>query len=173
MRKQSAKVLRWQAKQRSLGNCICCGKPRGDRASVCAACQQRHRPRHNTESLRSYHRMKKKRGWLTRRRKLHNSYMQKWRPRIRAELLAAYGGKCACCGEAQQEFLGVDHIDRDGAQERRRYSVVRGGGAGFYSWLKSQGWPKERYQLLCMNCNFARRSGICPHKRRSSGGADA
>ena len=31
------------------------------------------------------------------------------------------------------------------------------------------GWPKDRYQLLCSNCNQGKRrnGGICPHKTKN------
>ena len=40
--------------------------------------------------------------------------------RVRREVFEAYGGfVCACCGETQPLFLSIDHINNDGAQERR------------------------------------------------------
>lgn len=48
------------------------------------------------------------------------------RRRLRAEVIAAYGGRCACCGEATPEFLSIDHVNNDGAQHRRE---INGGGS--------------------------------------------
>lgn len=90
----------------------------------------------------------------------------KYASNLRAELLAAYGGKCACCGEDDPEFLAVDHIHRDGGAERKRLGWMASG-TSFYLRLKKAGWPKDRYRLLCMNCNFATRLGKeCPHQRK-------
>ena len=35
-----------------------------------------------------------------------------------------------------------------------------------YLELKKLGWPKDRFRLLCTNCNQARAYfGVCPHER--------
>jgi len=80
--------------------------------------------------------------------------------RQKEEIIAAYGGKCQCCGETTLEFLTVDHINNDGAAHRRQI------GRGLYGWLKKHGFPQDNFQLLCMNCNFAKgRYGRCPHQK--------
>lgn len=79
---------------------------------------------------------------------------------LRSQVLAAYGGQCACCGESTPEFLSIDHIYNDGAAERKR----TGAGYPFYVKLRQQGFPRDRYQVLCYNCNYAKsRYGACPH----------
>lgn len=83
------------------------------------------------------------------------------RRRLREQVIEAYGGRCECCGEARQEFLAVDHIAGDGAAHRRQLP----GGNSFYRWLRRNGFPKDRFRLLCHNCNFARgHYGYCPHE---------
>jgi hypothetical protein len=81
---------------------------------------------------------------------------------LRAEVIAAYGGKCACCTEAITQFLELDHIATDGAGHRRE--IGRGSDAT-YRWAKREGFPKNRFQLMCANCNQgrARNGGVCPH----------
>jgi 5-methylcytosine-specific restriction endonuclease McrA len=74
------------------------------------------------------------------------------------EGIAAYGGKCACCGESRSEFLTLDHIN---GRATEPYRI-----AGQKAWarLKARGWPKDNYQLLCFNCNCAKGIyGRCPH----------
>lgn len=67
--------------------------------------------------------------------------------------MEAYGGVCACCGEDNLDFLTLDHVNGDGAAER----LDRGGKGGEYARLRSQGFPgKDRYQVLCWNCNCAK-----------------
>lgn len=90
-----------------------------------------------------------------------------WRQRLRLELVNAYGGRCACCGETTPEFLTVDHIDGNGAEHRRQLGVAKTfGGIPFYRWLKKQGYPQGNSQLLCMNCNLAKgHFGVCPHQK--------
>jgi hypothetical protein len=82
------------------------------------------------------------------------------RARYRKAVLDHYGRRCACCGETENEFLTLDHKDNDGAEHRK---VVDGG--KFYRWLIKSGFP-ENFQVLCMNCNWAKgRYGECPHNR--------
>ncbi len=83
------------------------------------------------------------------------------RKQLRAEMILEYGSKCACCGESTWEFLTLDHVNGDGAKHRKE---MNRSGVEIYALLKKQGWPKDRYRLLCMNCNFAiGRCGYCPH----------
>jgi hypothetical protein len=80
---------------------------------------------------------------------------------LRLEVLNAYGNRCACCGESTPEFLCIDHIHNDGAHHRKQI------GSHLYQWLKKHNFPKDRFQLLCQNCNFAKGIfGGCPHKRQ-------
>ncbi|HEV8635399.1 MAG TPA: hypothetical protein VG370_14325 [Chloroflexota bacterium] len=82
---------------------------------------------------------------------------------LRAEVLAAYGDRCNCCGEATCEFLSVDHVNGGGVQHRKQLGVT---GRGFYLWLKRRGFPRDEFRLLCHNCNFARgHYRTCPHER--------
>ena len=58
-----------------------------------------------------------------------------YRAALRAEFIAAYGGKCACCGEAEPKFLELDHVFGGGEVHRRGAAEVeahqrRGGGLG-------------------------------------------
>lgn len=83
------------------------------------------------------------------------------RKTLRIETLAAYGGKCTCCGERREQFLTVDHVvpfSQGGGPRNRR------GGPSLYRWLKKEGFP-EGFRLLCMNCNCSRSwNGYCPHQ---------
>lgn len=80
---------------------------------------------------------------------------------IRAEVIDAYGGRCACCGESEATFLELDHVDSDGAEHRR---MIGRGAHATYKWAKDQGFPAS-FQLLCANCNQGRHrnGGVCPH----------
>ncbi len=50
----------------------------------------------------------------------------------RDQVFEAYGGyKCNCCGENEPMFLSIDHIDNDGATERKSGQYC-GSGTGFY-----------------------------------------
>lgn len=73
-------------------------------------------------------------------------------------VIAGYGSLCVCCGETNPAFLTIDHIYGQGYADRRStYS--------FYRRLEKEGFPKDRFQLLCMNCNWAKGvEGTCPHQ---------
>lgn len=98
------------------------------------------------------------------------AYNSAWQRRrnasLRAEMLAVYGAACSCCGEREPIFLDLDHINNDGAAHRREV----GNGAQVMLELKAQGWPRDRVQLLCCNCNQgkARNGGVCPHVKNRS-----
>lgn len=86
--------------------------------------------------------------------------------RLRAEVLAAYGGKCQCpgCPITQPEFLQIDHVHNDGSIHRRSLTGTKSQGVNIYRWLKKNNFPKDRFQLLCANCNYSKaRYGYCPH----------
>ena len=85
--------------------------------------------------------------------------------RCREQVFASYGGyKCNCCNQTERMFLSIDHINNDGATERRS-GKYNGGGSAFYSWLRKMGFP-EGYQVLCMNCQVGKHKngGVCPHQ---------
>lgn len=85
---------------------------------------------------------------------------RKRRRKLRMEVLEAYGRACECCGESNDEFLCVDHVNGDGAKHRRQI-----GNESIYKWLKRNGFPKTGFRLLCWNCNCSRGSfGYCPHE---------
>lgn len=80
--------------------------------------------------------------------------------RLRGIVIDAYGGKCACCSEAERRFLAIDHVNGGGHKERRRI----GSGAALYNKIIGLKFPPE-YQVLCHNCNMAKGLyGQCPHK---------
>lgn len=80
---------------------------------------------------------------------------------LRDEVFHAYGDACACCGEFDPAFLSVDHVNGGG----KRHLMQIGGTGSLYRWLRSNGYPKGDFQLLCFNCNLGRahNDGICPH----------
>lgn len=86
------------------------------------------------------------------------------RRRFRTEVMAHYGGKCACCGETAIEFLTIDHIAGNG--NRHRKEIGRQGGWRFYQWLQENGYPAG-FRVLCFNCNCSiGHWGYCPHSRQ-------
>ena len=97
---------------------------------------------------------------------------RRYHTRLMNEFFARFGEECLCCGEIEPVFLSLDHVQNDGAKKKRELS---GNPSSRYAHrsvstyqivldLKRRGWPQEEVQVLCMNCNFAkRRLGFCPH----------
>lgn len=85
------------------------------------------------------------------------------RIKIRLQILTHYSdGKlsCRCCGESHYEFLTIDHIDNNGAEERKTCKP-----ASLFWKLRREGYPPG-YQVLCWNCNCCRGiHGYCPHQK--------
>lgn len=104
-----------------------------------------------------------------------NAYQKAWRDshmervntrrkalyeKLRAEVLAFYGSKCVCCGEAEPHFLCLDHINGEGKKDRKRYGRA---GIQWYCYLRRE--HPTHVQILCHNCNMAKGFyGICPHQ---------
>lgn len=84
---------------------------------------------------------------------------------LRNKAIEMCGGSCACCGENRWQFLTIDHVDGDGAEDHRRfgknyevlyYSIVNG--------LHARG----QLRVLCANCHIAiDLRGGCPHQQSS------
>mgnify|MGYP001609560470 CR=1 FL=1 len=91
----------------------------------------------------------------------HRNLATKRRRELKIKVIAAYGGKCKCCGEINKEFLTIDHINGGG----RKHIKEVGGGGAFYYWIVKNDYPKD-LRLLCFNCNCSLGFyGYCPHKK--------
>jgi len=92
-------------------------------------------------------------------------YNKQWYAVLKKQVIAGYGGKCQCpggCDESRFQFLTVDHVNNDGAEQRRKLGNKEFGSA-LYQRLIAQNFPDD-YQLLCYNCNCAKGFyGECPH----------
>lgn len=88
------------------------------------------------------------------------------RKALKDEVYAAYGGyTCACCGEDEELFLSIDHINNDGAEHKREHNLQTG--EQMYRWIRRHGFPVG-FQVLCMNCQWGKRNnnGVCPHSEK-------
>jgi hypothetical protein len=77
----------------------------------------------------------------------------KYSRKLKREMIDAYGGKCAICGESHFEFMTIDHINGRGTQHRKQIGCQNG---TMNQWLKKQGWTKDEFRLLCFNCNCSK-----------------
>lgn len=100
-------------------------------------------------------------------------YTRNQNRKFRLLALQHYGGKCACCGETQMEFLTLSHPNNDGAKHRREIHSQMGWSQKFPTnvplaqYLAQHGFPNG-YTIIveCWNCNCARAyGGGCPHKK--------
>jgi hypothetical protein len=88
-------------------------------------------------------------------------YAARERAKLRFDFLDALGAICACCGEDDVRFLTLDHVDNSGAKHRKLFKDHQ-----IYREARRKGYPRDKYQVLCFNCNSGRscNGGICPHK---------
>lgn len=92
---------------------------------------------------------------------VHRKRVRQRRQATKQKVFDYYGGKCACCGETERGFLTIDHVNNDGANQRKTLPSDR-----LPAWLVRNGFP-EGYQILCWNCNCGRANngGVCPHHK--------
>ena len=99
------------------------------------------------------------REWIIRHRDRYNASKWKYRDGLKAKAIAYYSdgtSKCVQCGYSNIDALCLDHINDDGAADRRRLKISgRGNGSGSrtYEALSRLGFPPG-YQVLCANCNM-------------------
>lgn len=138
------------------------------RRSRCHECVSAKKQEHYK---RTFHEQRPRRlAYARARRPQLYAYNAKWQrdrnARLRGEMFAAYGERCACCGESERIFLDLDHVRNNGAAHRREL----GNQAQVMLALRAAGWPKDDFQILCCNCNQgkARNGGVCPHAKNRS-----
>lgn len=100
--------------------------------------------------------------WYAKNRKTRLSAMKLYLVEVREMVIVGYGGACECCGETKREFLCIDHRNGDGKADRERGLM----GRAMYLHLIRNKYPRDRYRLLCHNCNMSHGLyGYCPHQR--------
>ena len=113
--------------------------------TVCTVC----RPKHAQASLE----------WSRANPVARSALGKKSHRKAKTDVIARYGGKCACCGESRIEFMSVDHINGGGSKHRKEIP------SNLYTWLRQQGYP-DGFRVLCLNCNLSIGFfGYCPHQR--------
>jgi hypothetical protein len=123
---------------------------------TCAKARARLRRETKGEEINEWHKQYQRRS-----RDKKSVKLKQIRRNLKTLVIAAYGGRCECCWETGWEFLSIDHKSGGGNKHRE----ALGGSYSFYRWLRDSGFPKDEYQLLCMNCNFAiGKYGRCPHE---------
>lgn len=154
--------------RRSLGLCYDCGSPPETGKTRCFACCQRV----NACSKAKYSKARKclgcgnqpegrklRCGPCDRARRLAKTQARlnstrRIRANLKAQVYAAYGGRCAHCGSANPHHLNIDHVHNDGGQDRFP-SGKRILSTPLYRRIIAMGFPPD-YQILCRNCNYAK-----------------
>ena len=87
--------------------------------------------------------------------KQKRDYARVYCQKSRLEIYRLEGNKCICCGEDDPIYFQIDHVNDDGWVERKRKRLGNGGSpqVTLSKYLKEP----DRYQLLCANCNWAKR----------------
>lgn len=81
-----------------------------------------------------------------------------YRRNLKKKVLEKYGTSCSFCGFADIRALQIDHINNNGAEERKSLGGQQVSGWRFYRYLEKEGYP-EGYQTLCANCNMIKHLG--------------
>jgi|SRR5690242_13055727 len=90
----------------------------------------------------------------------YRSRARRWKQRV----IDGYGGKCFCCGETQFEFLGIDHVNKNGHRLRKELGW-REKAVELCRKIVKLGFPPD-YRVACHNCNQATGAyGYCPHQK--------
>ena len=118
-------------------NCIICKKCNNDKMQLW---RESNRDQANKTARKHYHNSPRK----------HMDSCNRSRSKVRTDLIKEYGGKCCECGITDIDVLDIDHINNNGAEQRREGMY----GYNLYRWLKKNHWPKDSFQLLCRNCNW-------------------
>jgi hypothetical protein len=91
-----------------------------------------------------------------------NNKVRERRRMDRELVLKHYGDECACCKENGRDFLTVDHVEGNGKSHRTEVGDIN-------RFLIKNNFPMG-FQVLCFNCNCAKRaSNKCPHQKLAEG----
>jgi len=152
-----------------LPTCIKCGVPlndenwyaskKRDHSRICKKCNNKQSKEWQQDNRDRYNQLVKK--WQQNNKDRCNQLVREENQRLRDEVIDAYGGECACCGETRKEYLTIDHIDGNGNKQKREIGVKDS--RSLYRWLRQNNYP-EGFQVLCFNCNCGKGSySVCPH----------
>ena len=95
------------------------------------------------------------RKWVAKNRKKVNATRRQWVANSRAAVLLRLGAVCIRCGYLDSRALQIDHIFGGGNKELKAMGETK-----YYAYLNHLSLEelKARYQILCANCNWIKRS---------------
>lgn len=166
-----------------------CGAAMDRHSKICRSCYKKSvevdpeewRIRHNENARRwraanharsNEHARKARAKWVAENPQRAKEVQRHNRERVRKEILGLVGGvKCAACGFSDWRALQLDHRNGGGNRDRFR-GLPLTAGAGLWKlrkWMKENlGAAREKYQVLCANCNWIKRheAGECSNTPR-------
>ena len=123
-------------KHKALGMCGTCYEKKRDNYTEIKKIALRKYRKENIEKVRESQRNSKKKK--------------------KEELHSLLGNKCVKCGFSDSRALQIDHINGGGYTERKEYNRNP---AKYYSNILNSILNNEnKYQLLCANCNWIKRT---------------
>jgi len=93
----------------------------------------------------------------------HNADGRKRHEEVRNKVFTLYGTKCSICNYDEIRGLELDHLNDDGAIERRKYQQK-----SLYVKILKNEVDLNRYQLLCINCHANKTWGHFSHTSDTS-----
>lgn len=139
-------MKQWSRKYKDCVMCGCNGRPHKGRG-LCILCYDKLRAKTPTGRK---HQAKYR---LNNREKIRES-QREYHKKNRGELFRLLGEKCCRCGFSDKRALQIDHINGGGIKERRTVNTK-----DFHRMvLKSIKNKENKYQLLCANCNWIKRT---------------
>lgn len=161
-------ITPWQ-RNKQLGLCGRCGKvPPPPGKSYCENCKAYYARRFDAlPSEMKVKRLKNLELWKKQNPSKVKEKQARYKAKLRQEVIAHYGGKCACCGENNIAFLTIHHIDGAGNAVRRSlFGGFNSAGIRSYKWIRRTGYP-DRLGVLCWNCHMAiTLYHFCPHQHQ-------
>ena len=104
----------------------------------------------NKERLRKYKR-RNMRKYRAANPEKYRKQSREAKARLKEKVFDMYGKECQSCGFDNILALTLDHINNNGAEERKEL-----GERGVYNRSIGKYRPEE-YRILCMNCQFIKR----------------
>jgi hypothetical protein len=149
------KAFHEESKARNSGlPCVRCGDNPREYGSYCRSCNCEN-ARTTWAKPESNERYKQQtREWKQAHPERVSELNKQSKERIRAEVFAMLGDKCAKCGFNDHRALQIDHIH--GAEAHERFTSQRAG-SGLRSAILRGDRDIREFQLLCANCNWIKR----------------
>ena len=132
--------------------------------STIKTAQQRFRERHPERGREAQRRFRQRH--LERIRTENRIRQLKRHREARINLIEILGGKCLRCGFDDHRALQFDHINGDAWRYRHhKHGTTRAQQEAVVLLRDGEDSLKERFQLLCANCNWIKRFENGEHRR--------